>query len=254
MRKNKAFGSELFNQYSQITKSNHKLNIPYFISKDVYLYTWVDLRPNGKVKSIYSGQFKQPQKLLLEDFITINKRYEQLRKMMYTKLDEEEILQKIKAMDQTNKFNTEHIVPQSWYGAKEPMKGDLHHLFVCEPQCNALRSNYPFDDHSFYEPESPHETIRNNCGVLHNDYFEPEYGKGTVSRAMFYFFIRYPKAIKRKYLKRVKLQTLRKWNNQFPPGLYEKHRNLAIYEIQGNRNPFIDDPELANNIIFPFEK
>jgi endonuclease I len=43
---------------------------------------------------------------------------------------------------------------------------------------------------------------------------------------------------------------LLKWNRDFPVTVYEKHRNLAIYEIQGNRNPFIDFPELAD-IIWP---
>jgi deoxyribonuclease I len=43
-------------------------------------------------------------------------------------------------------MNTEHIVPQSWFGAVEPMKGDLHHLFVCEPECNIARSNFPYED------------------------------------------------------------------------------------------------------------
>lgn len=31
---------------------------------------------------------------------------------------------------------------------------------------------------------------------------------------------------------------------------YERHRNEAIAEIQGNRNPFIDVPEWANAVDF----
>jgi endonuclease I len=45
-------------------------------------------------------------------------------------------------------------VPQSWYAKAEPMRGDLHHLFACEPRCNSFRSNIPyFDFADFSNPE-----------------------------------------------------------------------------------------------------
>ena len=31
---------------------------------------------------------------------------------------------------------------------------------------------------------------------------------------------------------------------------WEKHRNQELYRLQGNRNPFIDFPELAKQINF----
>ena len=34
------------------------------------------------------------------------------------------------------------------------------------------------------------------------------------------------------------------------PSLYERHRNQAIFERQGNRNPFIDHPEWAAEVDF----
>src|SRR5699024_4447304 len=121
----------------------------------------------------------------------------------------------------------------------------------CDPKCNRSRSNFPYKDFSFYEPESPNEPIRNHCGLAFNDYFEPEYGKGTVARAMLYFITRYPNEIKSLYSKRINIHLLRKWNTQFPPDMYEKHRNQAIYLIQGNRNPFIDYPKWADRVFFP---
>ena len=33
------------------------------------------------------------------------------------------------------------------------------------------------------------------------------------------------------------------WHEQEPVTLWEQHRNAAIFERQGNRNPFIDHPE-----------
>jgi DNA/RNA endonuclease YhcR with UshA esterase domain len=38
------------------------------------------------------------------------------------------------------------------------------------------------------------------------------------------------------------------WNNEYPPSDFERRRNERIYQIQQNRNPFIDHPEFANYI------
>ncbi len=46
------------------------------------------------------------------------------------------------------------------------------------------------------------------------------------------------------------MQTLLQWHRDDPPAAYEKHRNAAIYEKQGNRNPLIDFPEWADSIDF----
>jgi endonuclease G, mitochondrial len=40
------------------------------------------------------------------------------------------------------------------------------------------------------------------------------------------------------------------WHKAQLPGEYEKHRNAAIFEMQGNRNPLIDFPEWAEEIAF----
>ena len=45
-----------------------------------------------------------------------------------------------------------------------------------------------------------------------------------------------------------KLSVLLQWHKQDPVDEYEKQRNEKIYEIQGNRNPFIDHPEWVEKI------
>ncbi|WP_203362587.1 endonuclease [Bacillus sp. REN10] len=247
-------GHALFHQYHQLVTRTHKWQIPYFLSKDHYLYTWVDLQPDGSVKSIYSGENKDPQTMLEEDYETIKKRYVEFQILLNcSKRFGLAIDTKIQSIDAQLKFNTEHVVPQSWFGGKEPMKGDLHHLFVCQPDCNTARSNFPYVDFSFYQPESPKERIQNRCGVAVNGGFEPENGKGTVARAMLYFLLRYPNTIRKSFLKQINLSLLINWHEQFPVTIYEKHRNRAIYRIQGNRNPFIDHPELAARFAFPMK-
>jgi endonuclease I len=39
------------------------------------------------------------------------------------------------------------------------------------------------------------------------------------------------------------MDTLLAWHKENPVGMYKRHRNQAIFEVQGNRNPLIDHPE-----------
>ncbi|MBU8919828.1 endonuclease [Bacillus sp. FJAT-29953] len=245
-------GTTLFYKYNELLTKTHKNRIPYFISKDLYLYTWVDLHPDGSVKSIYSSEKKNPETIIIQDYQIITEKYEEFQEFLRKiKQKEFETLHQLKAYERKLKVNTEHIVPQSWFGALEPMKGDLHHLFVCDPECNITRSNFPYSDLPNFHPESPEELVQNNCGLAVGGRFEPEHGKGTAARAMLYFLLRYPKAIKKAFRIEIDLSTLIKWHKTFPVGLYEMHRNQTIYHIQGNRNPFIDFSELTEQIEFP---
>ena len=213
------------------------------------LYIWVDLQPNGQLKSIYSGKQKDPQQLIEEDFKTIENRFARYRKLIkIQRFSDEQIESQVHRISNQHKFNTEHVVPQSWFRAREPMKGDLHHLFSCEPECNSLRSNYPYYE---YELKQLPVKSRNNCGKHEMNRFEPAYGKGVVARATLYFLLRYPNKITRKFKKNIDIPLLFRWHEQFKVSDYEKHRNKAIFEIQGNRNPFIDFPGLMTKISFP---
>ena len=93
-------------------------------------------------------------------------------------------------------YNCEHSVPQSWFGKKEPMRGDLHHLFACESRCNGFRANTPFMDFADYRmPQSADiepRLLRDRCGKSEGNSFEPAHGKGAITRAVLYFAVRYP--------------------------------------------------------------
>ena len=41
-------------------------------------------------------------------------------------------------------------------------------------------------------------------------------------------------------------EMLKQWNRQDMPSKEEKRRNDIIEKLQGNRNPYIDRPQLAN--------
>jgi deoxyribonuclease I len=201
---------------------------PLRYSPHAYVYPWVDLQENLQLKSLYSGQDLDPVKVMEEDLQLLQLLEEGGLGVQVT-------------------FNTEHVVPQSWFDGDEPMRGDLHHLFACEPGCNSMRSNYPYFDFPSYEPEFNAAGIRTGCGMAEEERFEPEYGKGCVARAVFYFALRYLNVIMLEDQMDFKL--LLQWHHRHPVTIYEQHRNTAIQELQGNRNPFIDFPDLAEKML-----
>lgn len=222
--------NDLFQEYHNLIAKTHQYKHRYYISKDQYLYKWVDLQPNGQLKCIYSGKNKNPQTLIEEDFKTIQKRFESYRELIkIQRFSDKRILDHVRRISNQHRFNAEHVVPQSWFRAKEPMKGDLHHLFACEPICNSLRSNYAYYDSKVYET-SLHS--HNYCGKRAINRFEPSYGKGIVARATLYFLLRYSKKITRNFRQYIDISLLTRWHNQYQVTEYERHRNKSIFEIQ----------------------
>jgi endonuclease I len=73
-----------------------------------------------------------------------------------------------------------------------------------------------------------------------------------VARATLYFLLRYPGQIgdEARELQRDAVPVLLEWHHREPVEEYERHRNAAIAEAQGNRNPLIDNPEWAAAIDF----
>ncbi len=212
-----------------------------------YVYPWVDLQPDGTLTSIYSGENRRAEDVIKADFETAFKRKQELEKQ--SSLNNYSLKNQVINIENNFKFNCEHVVPQSWFQREEPMRGDIHHLFTCDPVCNSIRSNFPYYDFKDYDPEKTRaQKVTSGCGKAENEWFEPEYAKGAVSRAMLYFLLRYPNKIERSYYKQIHIDLLLCWHEQFPVSVYEKHRNQAAYEIQGNRNPIIDFPEAASHI------
>jgi len=140
------------------------------------------------------------------------------------------------------KLNTEHTWPQSKGAKTFPAKGDLHHLYIANKESNSKRANHPFCIVSvpFWGRQGSLLGIDNNS----QDCFEPrDDHKGNVARAMFYFSIRY-----KKELPLEKEIMFRSWHKLDPVDAFEENRNNKIEELQGNRNPFIDDQTLTEQI------
>jgi endonuclease I len=151
------------------------------------------------------------------------------------------------ALERDLPFNCEHVVPQSWFGQQEPMRGDLHHLFACDPHCNTFRANTPYADLADTDGKAV-----SDCGHSTAAGFEPGAGKGAVARATLYFLLRYPTLIgdEARELQRPAVPVLMAWHAEHPVGDYERHRNATIAEAQGNRNPLIDFPDIIDRVDF----
>jgi endonuclease G len=104
------------------------------------LYPWVDLQPDKTLRSLYTGHTYDPAELIAIDFRIAERRHTER-----TRLAALETGRDIAAVEDTVEamlpYNCEHVMPQSWFGKAEPMRGDLHHLFACETRCNSFRGN-----------------------------------------------------------------------------------------------------------------
>ena len=144
-------------------------------------------------------------------------------------------------------INIEHTWPQSRFSkayAADVQKCDLHHLFPSDSKLNGIRGNF-----KFAEVDGQKQALK--CGMSkfgtsngRGQFFEPpDHHKGNVARALFYFSVRYKIAIDPQ-----EEAFLKKWNKADPVDDEERTRNDDIQKIQGNRNPFVDFPELVDQI------
>ncbi|MEU3985311.1 endonuclease [Streptomyces sp. NPDC026672] len=213
------------------------------------VYPWVDLHKDGRLRSIYSGKDFSPEELIRADAAVAEARLARVQELLLQEstAGPAEFEAEFDALEASMPFNCEHVVPQSWFAKQEPMRGDLHHLFACEVGCNSFRGNFPYFDFPDFE-----EAVRDDCGMRESVGFEPGNGKGAVSRATLYFLLRYPGQVgdAARELSKDRLPVLLKWHENEPVTEYELHRNAAIAEIQGNRNPLIDHPDWAHEINF----
>lgn len=144
--------------------------------------------------------------------------------------------------------NAEHIWPQSYFNSALPMVADVHHLMSTLSVPNGRRANLKFAVVS--KP-----TYSTSSGSkLGKEGFEPDDSvKGNVARALFYFIVRYSDKNIRQGMDYNSFWTrnvpmLLEWNRMDPPDAAERRRNDLVEGFQGNRNPFIDNPALADRI------
>ncbi|MDB4720411.1 endonuclease [Verrucomicrobiales bacterium] len=165
----------------------------------------------------------------------------------------------------SNGWNREHLWPNS-YGIdnRGPAYSDIHALRPCDSNVNSSRGNKHFDESDpesrYYKFPSHPEAIL--CSSDNNSWSPSESLKGDIARAMFYMDIRYEgksgepdleltddlAEITSSNSKMGSLKTLLIWHMLDPVSEEEEIRNDRVYEIQNNRNPFIDRPQWVSSI------
>lgn len=123
---------------------------------------------------------------------------------------------------------------------------DAHHIRPADVQWNAKRGNKKF------------ATGSGVSGDVEHGWYPGDEWKGDVARMMLYMYLRYPTQClptnvavgqtnsRDKHMINLLLQ----WNAEDPVSPIEVQRNdyLSRPDVQGNRNPFIDNPHLATKL------
>ena len=163
-------------------------------------------------------------------------------------------------------MNKEHVVPQSWWGkgSTYDIYTDLFNVYPSEQSANSAKSNYPLGvvdgTVSFKNERCMVGTSSNSGGA--DKVFEPcDEFKGDFARIYFYDATCYQDvswaSVASAFptggntyptLESWIVPMLLEWNRLDPPSEWEKVRNERVYNEQGNRNPFIDYPQLAEYI------
>lgn len=143
-------------------------------------------------------------------------------------------------------LNCEHTWPQSRFNYSFPrglQKADLHHLYPTDSGANSIRGNSEFADVNGDELRNCDGSYSGSQKWSGGNFEPPREHKGNVARALFYFSVRYKIKISSR-----EENYLRKWHELDPVDANELKRNDIIHTVQGNRNPFIDYPELVDEI------
>ena len=179
-------------------------------------------------------------------------------------------------------YNREHSIPKSWWGGnKNNMYSDIFHLVPTDGYVNNRRSAYAFGEvqnttytyngcklgSSVSSISTDRNTLLGTTATCSGTVFEPkdEY-KGDFARGYLGMIAKYSNTTysitsgsgglifesfsntQHFGLTQYGIVLLMKWHREDPVSRKEIDRNNGIQKTQGNRNPFIDYPYLAEFI------
>ena len=148
----------------------------------------------------------------------------------------------------TGDWNREHVYPKSLgtpnLGTSGP-GSDAHSLRPCDSQMNSTRNNRKY------------ALGNGNAGITpQGDFYPGDEWKGDVARMMMYMYLRYGNqclptnvGVGNSMVSDANMIDLfLQWNVEDPVSAFEEQRNNVLVGIQGNRNPFVDNPAFATQI------
>lgn len=154
------------------------------------------------------------------------------------------------------KILIEHIYPTSWIfkhldchsrqqcisekkNRFQQMETDLHNMYPVWWEIKNTNNNTRYGEISGEDWRYTDCDYERKSGVT-----EPRpIARGNIARVIFYMYSEYGMPIDKEMF-----QILKQWNQDDPPSTQEAQRNDRIEQIQGKRNPFIDNPALAETI------
>ncbi|MCU4706979.1 endonuclease [Mycoplasma sp. CSL7503-lung] len=154
--------------------------------------------------------------------------------------------------------NREHVIPQSWFNKENPIRNDGQFVWPTDIKVNNIRSNYPHGNVT-----TPTLTSQNGSKLgtdnNGNTVFEPVNAfKGDIARAYLYFIATYnDKNISNRnsifkntfpYIDTFFLNIYKEWDNNDTVDNFDITRNNETAKFEEMRNPFIDYPNLYENI------
>jgi len=149
----------------------------------------------------------------------------------------------------TGLWNREHVYAKSLatpsLETDQPGPGtDVHNLRACDSQMNTSKSNRLFEDGSGNSHITPN-----------GEWYPGDEWKGDVARIIMYMYLRYPSqcpanasAYSSNTCHPDMPDIFLDWNFEDPVSQVELQRNDILEVVQGNRNPFIDNPYMATMI------
>jgi len=156
-------------------------------------------------------------------------------------------------------YNREHSFPKSWFNDDNPMYTDLFHIYPTDGYVNGKRGDLPYG-----ETDNASWTSTNGSKIGYCSYpgysgkiFEPiDKYKGDFARSYFYMLTRYKNIcsswssdmLEDDHFAEWARKMLVEWAEEDSVSQKEIDRNNAIYDIQNNRNPYIDHPEWVKEV------
>lgn len=158
-------------------------------------------------------------------------------------------------------MNIEHSFPKSWWGGTTNQAyQDLYNLMPCEQKINSSKSNYPMGKVATVKTTNGMTKIGTGTeGFVvwePGDEWKGDFARGYMYMATCYQNLTFSNNVAQEILTTGDYPTLKpwaytlyiEWAKDDQVSQLEIARNNAVSEIQGNRNPFVDFPNLMDYI------
>ena len=175
---------------------------------------------------------------------------------------------------ETDGYNREHLMPQSWYFKTGVMVSDIMQVVPTDAYINSRRNDLPFGEvvndsnrvktslNGYSKWGAPREDLGVPSTVTR--VFEPnDTIKGDIARIYFYMSTCYQDSILNwtgnnanevlggttyRPILDWEMDVMMRWSKIDPVDSVEIQRNEAVYGVQHNRNPFVDYPGLEDYV------